>query len=252
MPRKPKVWLCTPLRHFEFNGLMTQEAFEQLPKHYREVVVALQQWKEMPWDLWVNITGGGGIFQARNLFVSDFIREGGEPDDKLWFWDSDLMPTAQDAVNLLSHDLSIVGGLYTTRADNGHWVMNLLPQARASAKGVLPVMELGTGFKTIKRKVLTKVLEDNPWLECESDVDHSKKVWSFFSMGPVWDKKLWPGKGRALTEDYWLDWLCRESGFVTCVDTNIKLRHKDDFTERVYPAVFPPTPGALPAEAKEP
>lgn len=251
MDRKPLVWIATPLRHFETDGKLTPEAFDTLAEHYKEPIRSLSAWPDMPWNIELNITGGGGIFQARNRFVSDFMEKGGEPDDRLLFWDYDLMPNAQDLVNLLCHDLSIVGGLYTTRAEQGHWVMNKLPGASPNANGILPVMELGTGLKCYKRRVFTKVLEDNPWLNCESDHDHRKRVLSFFSMGPVWDTKLWPGRGRALTEDYWLDWLTRESGFVTCVDTKIKLRHKDDHTGKIYPAAFPDDPGKLPEEARE-
>lgn len=225
---------------------------DALDPHYADPIRELTFWKDCPWDIRLVITGGGGIFQARNKMVSAFMAETTNDNDRFFCADYDLIRTAQDYVNILCHDLAIVGGLYTTRADNGHWVMNALPGARATPKGVLPVMELGTGHKCFKRSVFNKVLADNPWLDCEDDADHSKRMLAFFSMGPVWDKNLWPGRGRALTEDYWLDWLCRESGFVTCVDTKIKLRHLDEHTGRVYPAVFPPDPAKLPIEAKEP
>lgn len=251
-PYKPLVWICTPLRHFDHNGPMTPEAFEGLSEHYKEPIRALSNHPNLPWRFEISITGGGGVARARNRFVSEFIERGGSPDDRLFFVDYDLMPTAQDYVDVLARNLAIVGGLYTTRAAKGRWVINKMPCAAPCANGVLQVMELGTGFKCYKREVFTKTLEDNPWLNCDSDFDHSKRELGFFSMGPVHDKKLWPGRHRWLTEDYWLDWLTRESGFPTFVDTRIKLRHKDDFTGRIFPDVFPPDPGDLPAEASEP
>ena len=254
MSHNPQVWIVTPQKHLPLEGRVDKidHLLDALDDHFSEPIRELARWGKLPWDVWVFASGGAGIYQARNVAATDFVKETKNENDTLLFHDYDLLASAQDFVNILCHDLSIVGGLYTTRADNGHWVMNRLAGARPSGRGILPVMELGTGFKAFKRRVFTKVLADNPWLDCESDADHSKRFYSFFSMGPVWDKKLWPGKGRGLTEDYWFDWLCRESGFTTCVDTKIKLRHYDEYTGKTYPAQFPPDPGRLEPETKEP
>lgn len=251
---KPVVWINTPHRRFGLEGknLKTEEVLAQFDARFSDPLRELIAWPKLPWSIWLTGTGGGGIYQARNVAATEFYTNTTSDDDRLLMVDYDLMPTAQDYVKLLSHDLSIVGGLYTIRAEAGHWVMNTYGNARSTANGVLPVMELGTGFKCFKRSVFRKVMADNPWLNCESDGDHSKRFYSFFSMGPVWDKKMWPGKGRGLTEDYWFDWLCRESGFTTCVDTRIQIRHYDEATKMIYPAIFPPNPATLPLEAKEP
>ncbi len=249
---KPVVWMVTPRKEFHMKGeAEIDKLLDACDDHFSNPIRELRQWKDCPWDLRVIVSGGGGIYQARNHAATDFFLETNNDEDRLFFRDYDLLCTAQDIVSILCHDLSIVGGLYTTRADNGHYVLNRLPGARPNERGILPVMELGTGFKCFKRSGLVKVVQDNPWLVCESDVDHSKTFISFFSMGPVWDKKLWPGRGRGLTEDYWFDWLCRESGLITCVDTKIKLRHYDEFTGKTYPAQFPPDPGRLELETKE-
>lgn len=250
-PRK-QVWISTPFRHLDTVGKSAAEVLQSLAPHYRDPILEVGNWPDRPWEIFFAGTGGGGIFQARNKLVTDFMEQCKDPEDIFLCVDYDLMPSAQDYVNLLCHDLAIVGGLYTVRSDNGHWVLNKLNGSKPNASGMLPVMELGTGFKRFKRSTLQKVLDDNPWLICESDVDHRRKVYCFFSMGPVWDKQHWPGRGRALTEDYWLDWLCRESGFTTVADTKIKLKHKDDVTGKIYPAVFPADPGILPREASEP
>ena len=256
MPEAPVVWIATPRRESPKGRIVSLDVLlGDCAPHYANPIRELNELGKQglcPWNLWTVVLGGGGIYQARNRLVTEFMEITKNDDDCILWVDYDLMPTAQDYLNVLSHDLNIVGGLYTTRADNGHWVFNRLPGARPSPKGVLPVMELGQGFKRTKRRVYKKVLEDNPWLDCVNEVDRSKRFYSFYSMGPVWDKKLWPGFGRGLTEDYWFDWLCRESGFVTCVDTKIKLRHLDDHSGKVYPAQFPPDPGLLPTETAEP
>ena len=253
MAEKRKIWIVTPQKEFGRKGKVDiKEILDALSPHYANPIREIMEWRENPFDIQLVLSGGGGIYQARNVMATQFMEATNNDNDRLHFVDYDLMPTAQDYIDIWSHDISVVGGLYTIRADNGHWVLNLLPGATASAKGILPVMELGTGFKCFKRGVFRKVLADNPWLDCESDSDHSKRFYSFFSMGPVWDKRMWPGKGRGLTEDYWFDWLCRESGIITCAATKVQLRHRDSMSNRVYPAVFPPAPGALPPEAKEP
>lgn len=246
MDEKPIVWICTPLRSMDLNGPITEEYFKTLPEHFRGPITEVSNWKDCPFRVQVNLTGGGGVARARNRFASDFMLATSCPDDRLHFVDFDLMPNAQDFVDLWARDLPIVGGLYTTRKADGGWVLNKMHGAVPGRGGLLQVMELGTGFKCFKRSVFEQVLRDNPWLDCESDFDHSRRELGFFSMGPVADKKLWPGRHRWLTEDYWFDWICRESGIPTFVDTRIKLRHKDDFSGKVFPDKFPLDPAALP------
>ena len=244
------------------NGAITRETWAKVKENYpryADAIERLQSARDLPWTFLVMLTGGGSVFRARNRFASDFMAETKNPDDRLFFIDVDLLWEPQDVVDVLLHDQPIMGGLYTIRAKRGHWVMNKMNGAAPWPNGVLQVMEHGTGFKCFKRSVFQKVLDDCPgkvpgksWLDCRSDFDHKKRELCFFSAGPVWDDKYWPGEGRCLTEDYWFDWLCRESGIPTYVDTKIKLRHKDDVTGEIFPEVFPEDPCALPAESPEP
>lgn len=237
---RPLVWIATPLRHFEHSGLLTKNAFEELGSWYKEPIRELCALRDLPWRIELFITGGGSVFRARNRFTSEFVAAGGSPDDKLLMVDYDLMPTASDYVRILSHACEIVGGCYTIRSNNPHWVLNRFNGAVPHPNGTLQVMELGTGFKCFKRSVFTHVLKENPWLDCESDVDHSKRELCFFSAGPVKDAKYWPGINRCLTEDYWFDWLCRNEGIPTFVDMKVRLRHYDEDKKTIFPAVFPP------------
>lgn len=253
MSEKPQVWIATPTKHIQQNGQLTAKVFASLHDHYRTPIESMQRMADkLPFSLHLFVTGGGSVFRARNRAASEFMAATNNPDDMLFFEDYDLMPSEDgaDHLKIILRNLPICGGLYTTRADNGHFVLNEWPGAVPSPSGLLQVMELGTGFKCFKRSVFQKVLEDNPWLDCESDFDRGKRELCFFSAGPVWDKRMWPGVGRCLTEDYWFDWLCRESGIMTVVDTTIKLRHKDDFTGKIFPKVWPADPGELPKESE--
>ncbi len=252
MSDKPVVWIVSLFRHLP-RGLSQEELMKALPPHMAAAITELMTWEACPFAIQLNTYSGGGIFQGRNRSITDFMLAAGSPEDRFFTLDSDLLAEPKDFVEVLRHDLAIIGGMYTARADNGHWILNKLPYpVKVSEHGVMPVMELGQGFKCTKRAVFTKVLADNPWLKCEDEVSRGHPFFCFYSMGPVWDKKLWAGCGRALTEDYWFDWLARESGFTTHVTTRVRLRHYDDATGKTYPAQFPPDPGLLPPETKEP
>lgn len=284
-PKKPLVWIATPMRTLEANGLMSQEDVAKLPEHYREPLkqlFAAGMADQLPWRFELYLVGGGGVARARNKAVTDFIASGAE----FLFWqDLDILATPQNFVDVLcrmvANKLPIVGGLYTTREKNGHWVFNFPDMNGVQAGWALNVLETGTGFKCYHRSVFEKVLKDNPWLKCQND-DHHQVEYGFFSMGPVEDKHLWPGHNRWLTEDFWLDWLTRESGFPIVLDTKVLLKHHDDaphvkivpktlkhekalkLLERdfggqifvqgpptIYPAVFPQLPQMMSEEEKK-
>ena len=259
------LWIATPLKW------MDEEAAAKLPKSgnvdaayfdsigldpgYYRPILEFAQVKGHPYtDIRWNAVGGGGVARARNRIASEFYASTKNDDDTLLWYDYDLRPTVADFVSVLQRDLDICGGLYTIRCEHGHWVLNKFPGAIAkpSRSGLFPVMELGTGFKAMKRRVFRRALESSPWLDCESDFDHTKRELGFFSMGPVHDPRFWPGKHRWLTEDYWFDWICREAGIVCVVDQNVRIRHWDENRKQLFPTTFPPLPGELPAEAVEP
>lgn len=112
MADKPLVWICTPLREFEHNGVLTKEAFESLADHYKNPIKELCSHPDLPWRVDLNITGGGNVFQARNRFATDFVMKGGSPDDRLLMVDYDLMPTAQDYSDILCRDIPIIGTVH--------------------------------------------------------------------------------------------------------------------------------------------
>lgn len=230
IPRKPLVMIGTPLRHIECNGLMTPEAFAKLHDNYRKPIQALLAAQDLPFRFCLFVVGGGGVAKARNTITNAFLESDA---DILLFHDYDLIPdpTGADHVRLvmrmLQNGIKIVGGLYTIRSRNGHWVINL-PDASGPLEGWgLRVLELGTGFKAYHRSAFELVAAKNPWLEYQDD-DTKQKAWGFFSMGPVKDQEIWPGRARWLTEDYWLDWLTRDAGIVMVADVTIQLRHLEE------------------------
>lgn len=252
-PAKPLVWIATPLRHLEAEGKIEQAFFETLAPHYKEPIRAVSLAAEagqLPFLVELCLVGGGGVARARNRIVTDFLAS---PAEYLCFADYDLMPHADHYVQLvmrmMQYRLLVCGGLYTVRKENGNLVYNYPDHSGVRDGWALRVAELGTGFKCYHRSAFEQIGAKNPWLLCESDHNHQPE-WGFFSMGPVADK-LWPGKHRWLTEDYWLDWLTRDAGIDIVVDITIQIKHFDESTGKVYPDKFPPI-FKLPSETVEP
>jgi hypothetical protein len=235
---KPLVWIATPLKELEVDGVLTPEIFESLAPHYRDPIRELMSKPDLPWRFELCVTGGGCIAGARNTISAAFLAS---KADLLFFVDYDLMPDWTDFVKILSKGLPVCGGLYTVRDRNGGWVMNNL-RGRA--------IELGGGFKCYAREALETVTKNNPGLEYMRD-GTGKKETAFFCMAPAKDE-LWSNQSRWLTEDYWLDMLCRHSGIAVVADLSVKLKHYDARTGKVFPDVFPPEPDKLPPECNEP
>jgi FkbM family methyltransferase len=246
-PAKPVVWIVTPKKDLRQAGPIDKEMFDSLPEHYREPIRCLGEAATLPWAFNVYLIGGGNVCEARNASVKWFMESQAE---YLFFVDEDLMPQPIDYVKVLRYmevnRLLVCGGLYTTRETDGHWVMNYPDGRGPRPDGGMQVAELGTGFKCYHRKAFELVARKNPWLAYEDDDTQDDRM-AFFSIALAKDEKVWPGKQRHLTEDYWMDWLCRDAGIPIVVQTTIQLKHRD-FDGRIYPDYFPPVPGYVPID----
>ncbi len=209
---KPLVWICTPLRdHFR--------KIEDLDAEYREPIFALMEDKSLPYRFELMISPGGGIARARNKLAADFLKGQGT---YMFCVDYDLCPTKENYLQILNRNLCLCGGIYSTREEKGHWVLNPLAGPVPDKTGLWQICELGTGFKCFHREGLIKIIEKHKWLEYEADDRHGEREWGFFSMGVV----DCGGKRRWLTEDYWLDSIYRDLGIPIWADTSVKIKHR--------------------------
>lgn len=200
----------------------------------------------------------GSHSRARNSAVHEFLHKS---DCQFLIWiDDDIDADPKDGqgtladviLRLLSHRQPIVGGLYCKRARRPQWVCTFMPAARLKddtfSGELLQVAELGTGCKLYHRKVFTeigRIFGDEPLKAtpkktsiCYRDRDTGETVYGFFQ-NCVLD-------GDLLSEDYYLDALCRFAGICILVDTKVRLRHgtgKDVYPEGDWPP--------LPAEEEQ-
>lgn len=177
----------------------------------------------------------GGMCRARNGAVHEFQKMKGH---FLVWLDSDLEPDgmtlAQAILRLLSHRLPIVGGLYCKRAKKPQWACSFMPAAEMqkdnTREDLLQVAELAGGFKCYFWRTFSEIARIYPKLEYR-DRDTGEKLTAFYQNLNL--------DGDMLSEDYWLDYLCRSAQIAIWSDTKLKLRHREG--DVIYPpADFPP------------
>lgn len=214
---KTLVTIAVPLARFE--------SAKDLPRHISSLLEALAA-IESPWLFELAVCVGHNVCHSRNQMVAEFMRGEGR---YILFLDDDLLATPDDVLRILSHKLHIVAGMYVTREAKAHWVLNPYREAVVNDNGLLPVGEIGTGFKCYHRSVFEYLSKQEPTLGYIED--DGSTSWGFFCMGVVQAD----GRSRFLTEDYWMDQLCRKHNILVHADTKIRLIHQDRITGKAYP-----------------
>lgn len=89
--------------------------------------------------------------------------------DELVFWDKDVTAevdgvnqTTSALVRLLTHDVDIVCGIYSTRSLSTHWHLDIVEGTEPDANGLQKVNRCAIGFSKIKVSVFQKLAKDNP------------------------------------------------------------------------------------------
>lgn len=261
------VFIVTPMRDFPspeaWEALSIEERAKRMPTAVRKALHELatrgteneadeafhDQASKYTFEWAVAV---GGLCRARNGAVHEFMKAKGH---FLIWWDSDLEPDGMSAaeaiLRLLSHRVPIVGGLYCKRAKRPQWVGSFMPaaemQKEPDRKDLLQMLELGGGFKCFMWRVfdeIGRICGSQPKPDAKVKVntigyrDRDTGEWMVgYYQNLVFD-------GDLLSEDYWMDWLCRVQQIAIWADTKIKLRHvevDDDLHRHVYPPdSFPP------------
>ncbi len=216
---KTPVLIATPLRSW-------RSPQESLSPHLRQLLVELGKLDGI-WSFDFATYAGGNVARGRNKIVAYALRCYYR---YIIFIDDDIEPTTLDVIRLLSHKQHVVGALYTTREEKARLVLNPFKEAKVEANGLIAVGETGCGFKCYHRSVFEYLIKNEPSLAYVSDEDANPE-WGFFSMGCV----VVDGKSRWLSEDYWLDQLCRRHGITVYADTETRVIHRDQHSGIAYP-----------------
>lgn len=177
----------------------------------------------------IQFVNGDGVARARNNIAAMFLAGG---FDELLFIDGDIQFSASQVARLLSHDVDVVGGFYPIKQRELRWCATALDGGAVDEKtGLQNVLEIGTGFLRIRRKVIERMVREFPEIEYVEDMSGQQKPqWDFFSMGVVHDPEFGVPVRRYLSEDYYFQYRCRKMGFGIFADTFIQLGHVGSIT----------------------
>jgi len=186
------------------------------------------------------------IPRARNYLTDEFLRSG---YTHLLFLDSDIHFDPNDVMTLLALDKDIIGGPYPKKAINwanikraiqknpniepgelekvaGDYVFNPIPGTKDfQVTEPLQVMEIGTGFMMVKRRVFEKFKEEYPHLRYKPDhagqanFDGQRYIHAYF------DTVIDPDSHRYLSEDYFFCQYARAIGIEVWICPWFKTGH---------------------------
>lgn len=243
-PSPMGVMICTPFRHFPHEATPVEQA-KYLDQHAPAIgrtlreLVSREDAQGYRFEFAAAI---GGLCRARNNMVSEFLASSNK---LLLWWDQDLDATADHVLRLLAHRQPVVGGLYCKRASGRpRYVVNWLPAAehQRDGDGLLQVAELGTGFKLIHRQVLeelARIFDTGPRAEMRNGIGYRDRDTGEHVIGFYQNLVI---DGDLLSEDYFMDYLCRCAGVPIWADTKMRVPHRGaDGT--VFPDRWPPVPG---------
>lgn len=105
---------------------------------------------------------------SRNTMVQEFLNWSNDDNDRLLFWDDDIIPKFDSIDNLVNHDVGIVGGCcFMVKADDNGFMIPMPVACRLGADeklrvffdgdGLTEVDATGGAFLLIKRKVFVDV-----------------------------------------------------------------------------------------------
>lgn len=176
------------------------------------------------------------VHRCRNQIVREFL----ETDyERLFFIDSDLEFSAEDAGKIWALDADIGVGVYTLKevgAPYAAWMNGELVNDLSQLDKPVEVDYAGTGFMMIKRKVFEALKEETPVEEFQlQDRKRNGFRYVFFDF-PLEDmvkeraqeiKKEIPCSRvvRELPEDYGFCAKARKAGFKVIMDPSVRLKH---------------------------
>ena len=156
-----------------------------------------------------------GIARSRNNLAWEFLQTDNE---FLFFVDSDIVFDPVDVDRVVSHNLPVVGGMYSKKQGKLAWVFNGTPGALIDpATRLVEADDIGTGFVCVRRDALQKIMDAYPERRYHNDPVRGAERFDFFPMHAK--------DGRYLSEDWYFCKLAREAGIKLFIDTSVQVKH---------------------------
>ena len=169
----------------------------------------------------------------------------------LMFIDADIGFNPQDVVKLLHRNKDIVTGAYPKKSINwpavhgvaleqkpsdplelakfqASYVLNIKREHTDSqeiplVKGLIPVLDAGTGFMMIKREVIDKMVKEYPETRYNNDLNTAPELNPYFYA--LFDTMIDPDTKRYLSEDYTFCRRWQKLGGEIWMDPSVNLDH---------------------------
>ena len=170
------------------------------------------------------LPGDSLVTRARNNLTAQFLTASSDPDHDYSLWlDCDILFDPAAVLHLLATNLDFVCAPYSKKGIHLDRIAEAArlgwPNDRMMAVGgtpnvnwlvhplrtdiPVPVLEAGTGFWLVRRKVYTQMIADLPLLPFRRSAEekHYGDGYDFFRVG------VWPETNEYISEDWWF---CRE------------------------------------------
>lgn len=164
----------------------------------------------LPFDVMVSFAPHGGIGLARNKLAAAFLRS---DCTHILFIDSDMIFEIRQILRIVSHQESIVGGIYHYREPGpARWVVTAVDDSDPLSSGLKQVSHIGAGFLLVKRDVFEALKTKEIQYSIGDDPE-----WDFFPMGLI--RGVYTGEDIAFLQS------CQAAGFKVWADTKIIVPH---------------------------
>jgi hypothetical protein len=142
--------------------------------------------------------------------------------------DSDVEPTLEHVMRLVSHKVEAVSGLYPKKMiDHLEWVGNVVYGGERKGD-LVEAYDFGGGFSLFDMNAIDRLVEHyhaETWYESEDSDTKGHIMHDLWSNGPVIDN--WRGRvfSRYLTEDFFMCYRLRMMGIKTWLDPQCQVGH---------------------------
>ena len=210
----PGAWELTTKPFLVFGILHTWEIHPDFVASFtalRKRGLVHYEWQhDKPWDF------------GRNVVAKACLDDGAE---WCFFLDSDVLPPANALLQLLSHNLPIVGGLYYRRHPEVFPVafhlrdeVQFEPMKQEEIRpGLQEVDGVGGGCLLVHRRVFESLKDDVPKLRPGLNLPESNFFYEFFKWSVF--EKPWA------SEDLYFQWLARKRGWKIFLDASVSCGH---------------------------
>jgi hypothetical protein len=202
------------------------------PYFMRSVVALAAGYDRLGFNIQVCPSNGDSLInRARNSLTAQFLKS---DCTHMLFIDCDLVFSLDHIARIMSHDVDVVGGIYTKKQEGDVCIVANRLEGDVEQRGdLMPVKYIGTGFMCISRRVfevMTEKYGDDMWYARDDRPDVLEQ--DFWRSAPY---QYTDGTRRYLSEDWWFCQRWLDCGGLVYMDLKMVLKHSG---MAIYPLAY--------------